>query len=92
MDDCNKLIIPEVEADFDLLEKDPGAFSSDFDQKGRPASVSIASWSAFPDVPEVRIRIGWVGNSLLLKYYVKEREILGTYTQDGSDVFSYNFV
>jgi len=87
MDDCYKLIIPEVDADFDLLEENPQSFSSDFDQKGRPASVSIASWSTFPDIPEVRVRIGWIKNFLLLKFYVKEREILGTCTRDGSEVF-----
>ncbi len=87
MDDCNKLIIPEVEIDMDLLERDPAAFSSDFDQKGRPASVSHVSWDTFPDKPEVGIRIGWCRDLLLLKYYVKEREILGTFTQDGSDVY-----
>jgi len=87
MDDFNKLIIPEVEVDFDLLKSDPKAFSSDFDQKGRPASVSHVSWDSYPDKPDVRIRIGWSGEFLLLKFIVKEREILGTFTQDGSDVY-----
>ncbi|MDA3958846.1 carbohydrate-binding family 9-like protein [Oceanispirochaeta sp.] len=87
MDHCSKLIIPEVAPDFDLLSQDPQKFSSDFDQMGRPASIQNVPWPEYPDKPDVQFRIAWYQNYLLLKYYVREREILGTFTQDGSDVF-----
>ncbi|QEN08520.1 hypothetical protein EXM22_11180 [Oceanispirochaeta crateris] len=87
MDNCSKLIIPEVDVDFDLLKENEAQFSMEFDQIGRPASIQNAPWSEFPDKPDVQFRIAWCQDTFLLKYYVREREILGTYTQDGSDVF-----
>ncbi len=87
MDECNKLIIPEVEADFDLLSTDPAAFSAAFDQLGRPGTLENAPWKDFSYKPAVKFRIAWSADKLILKFTVKEREILGTTTKDYSDVF-----
>jgi Carbohydrate-binding family 9 len=87
MNSSKKLIIPEVDADFSLLESDPQKFSELFDQLGRPASLENAPWQEFPDKPDVQFRIAWSADSLLLKFNVKEREILGSFTKDLSDVF-----
>ena len=87
MNSSKKLIIPEVDADFSLLESDPHKFSDQFDQLGRPASLENAPWLDFPDKPEVQFRIAWSGDYLLLKFNVKEREILGSFTKDLTDVF-----
>ncbi|MDC7241570.1 MAG: carbohydrate-binding family 9-like protein [Spirochaetales bacterium] len=87
MEECNKLIIPEVEADFSLLSDNPQAFSEAFDQLGRPGTLENAPWKDFPDKPSVNFRIAWSGDKLILKFTVREREILGTSTKDYSDVF-----
>lgn len=87
MESPQKMIIPEVDADFTLLDSDPLKFSEQFDQLGRPASLENAPWKDFPYKPEVGFRIAWSGDKLLLKFNVKEREILGSYTKDLSDVY-----
>ncbi|MDC7233175.1 MAG: carbohydrate-binding family 9-like protein [Spirochaetales bacterium] len=87
MPDTQKLVIPEVEADLSLLESDPEGFSELFDQLGRPASIGNAPWKEFPDKPEVSFRTAWSGNLMFLKYTVKEREILGSFARDFSDVY-----
>lgn len=87
MENPKKLIIPEVNIDFALLESDPEKFSSLFDQLGRPASLENAPWKEFPYKPDVQFRIAWSADNLLLKFNVKEREILGSFTKDLSDVY-----
>lgn len=87
MENVKKMIIPEVDADFSLLKSDPQKFSELFDQLGRPASLENAPWKDFPDKPDVQFRIAWSTDNLLLKFNVKEREILGSFTKDLSDVY-----
>ncbi len=81
-----KMIIPEVDADLDLLEKEPLRFSGDFDLLGRPGVIDTLNWKDFPDKPLVQFRMGWKKDLLFVKFHVKEREILGSYTKDGSPV------
>lgn len=86
-DGVNKLIVPEVDINLDLLKSDPQKFSDLFDQLGRPASLDHAPWKDFPEKPEVKFRIAWSSGLLLLKFTVREREILGSCTKDLTDVF-----
>jgi hypothetical protein len=87
-DIIQKLIVPELDCDLLLSESDPARFSEQFDMQGRPGSVACLNWKDFPDKPEVSFRIGWCRDRLLLKYYVREREILGRYSEDGSPVYT----
>ncbi len=81
-----KMIIPEVDANLELLKREPNRFSANFDLLGRPGSIDNLNWDEFPDRPEVSFRIGWKEEFLFVKFYVKEGEILGSYTRDGSPV------
>lgn len=88
MTDINqKLIVPELDCDLLMSESDPARFSEQFDMLGRPGSVASLNWKSFPERPEVSFRIGWCQDRLLLKFYVREREILGRYSEDGSPVY-----
>ena len=82
-----KLIVPELDCDLLVSELEPSLFSEKFDMLGRPGSVSCLNWKGFPEKPDVSFRIGWCANRLLLKFYVKEREILGRFTEDGASVY-----
>ena len=86
-DISQKLIVPELDCDLLKLKSDPQEFSKEFDMLGRPGSVGCVNWKDFPDKPEVGFRIGWCRELLLLKFHVREREILGRFLEDGSPVY-----
>ncbi len=86
-DICQKLIVPEIECDPDLAGVYPEKFSREFDMLGRPGSIACLNWKDFPEKPEAGFRIGWCGDSLLLKFNVREREVLGRFSDDGSPVY-----
>ena len=86
-DSGRKLIVPELNCDLDLLKADPAAFSSQFDLQGAQGDVACLNWEDYPYSPEIGFRIGWCHDKLLLKFHVREREILGRFVQDGADVY-----
>lgn len=84
-----KVIIPELPqeyADFFLTDNRQD-FSARFDQLGRPGAVDTVPWQEFPDRPEAAFRIAWSGRYLIVKFYVREREILGRFRKDQEPVY-----
>ena len=49
--------------------------------------IEIINWKAFPYKPDLRFRIGHIGNEIWLKYYVKEKNILAQETRTNGDVY-----
>ncbi len=84
-----KVIVPMISSVFPelLSPEELEAFNLQFDQLGRPLSVDYRSWSEYPDRPEVSLRIACSSEYLFVKFYVKEREILGRYENDNEPVY-----
>ena len=51
-------------------------------------SIDILNWEkAYPYKPDLKFRIGHVGNEIWLKYYVREKNILAQETRINGDVY-----
>ena len=51
-------------------------------------SIDILNWAkAYPYKPDLKFRIGHVGNEIWLKYYVREKNILAQETRTNGDVY-----
>lgn len=49
--------------------------------------VDTLNWKEFPYRPEINFRIAHTGSEILLKYYVKEKNILAQETRTNGDVY-----
>src|SRR5690606_11937438 len=49
--------------------------------------VDTLNWKEFPYRPEINFRIAHNGSEILLKYYVKEKNILAQETRTNGDVY-----
>ena len=84
-----KVIVPMISSVFPemLSPEELEAFNLQFDQLGRPLSIDTRPWSEYPDRPEVSLRIASSNEYLFVKFYVKEREILGRYEKDNEPMY-----
>lgn len=84
--DRKKIILPRLSPEqFDRSR--PAEFSRCFDSLGRPLSVDCRPWEAYPDKPEVRVRAALCGEFLIVKFTVREKEVLGRYREDNAPVY-----
>ncbi len=86
--ESRKIIVPFVSDIFpELMDLEEfGSFSSYFEQIGRPLQIDNRPWPEYPDRPEVSVRVAATGEYLLMKFAVREKEVLGRYSEDGIDV------
>lgn len=50
-------------------------------------SIAVINWPAYPYQPDLKFRIGHIGNEIWLKFYVKEKNILAQETKTNGDVY-----
>ncbi len=86
--DQRKIIVPFIQnLSPELMDQGEFEnFSDSFDQIGRPLQVDVAPWAEYPYRPEVSLRIAASEHYLLLRFLVKEKEILGRFEKDGPAV------
>lgn len=82
------LTIPKISSETLAREMDSTELNRILKEKGVRGKIATKPWPEYADKnTSAEFLAGWAADRLILRFFVREQEVLGTHTEDGENVF-----